>query len=156
RAAPICGLLAMLLFSGEVFGQSELPEVSNLQITGSSAVGRSRLPALTGTVQVVVRLNDQPLAAVVGDNAKRVGFQLNAQQQREYLATLTQRQDVLMQSVTALGGQELARLTRAYNAVVVSIDASRLPAIAALPNVATIRPVVDYDLSLSTTVPYVG
>ena len=92
RGAPIFGFLAMFLLSVQIFGQSDLPDVSNLQINDSSAVGQSRLPALTGMVQVIVRLNDAPLAAVVGGNAKRVGFQLSADQQRAYLATLMQKQ----------------------------------------------------------------
>src|SRR5215470_5518005 len=112
RAALMFALAALLLFSSEVLSQSELPDVSNLLINNSSAIGRSRLPQPSGTVQVVVRLKDQALAAVVGANAVRAGFRLTAQQQRDYLAMLTQRQDALMQSIAAAGGQELARVTR--------------------------------------------
>jgi len=42
---------------------------------------------------------------------------------------------------------------KALNAVILRVDASRIPAIAALPNVVSIRPVVNYKLDLSETVP---
>src|SRR5437660_12470120 len=61
-----------------------------------------------------------------------------------------------MQSVRALGGHEIARLTKALNAVILSVDASRISAIAGLPNVVSIRPVGVYQLDLSETVPYIG
>jgi subtilisin family serine protease len=40
--------------------------------------------------------------------------------------------------------------------VIVAIDVSQVPAIAALPGVRTVRPLHDYRLDLSETVPYIG
>jgi len=45
---------------------------------------------------------------------------------------------------------------KAHNAVAYSIDAASLPALAAQPGVLTVRPVIDYQLYLSDTVPYIG
>src|SRR5437867_494908 len=50
----------------------------------------------------------------------------------------------------------MARVSKALNAVIVKVDAGRIPAIAAMPNVVSVRPVVNYRLDLSETVPYSG
>src|SRR5262245_59729746 len=92
KAARRCALLALMLFScSKLFGQSDFPDVSTLEITDPSTILPSQ--PLTGTVQVIIRLTDSPLGAVVGANAKHVGFQLSAEQQRAYVATLTEKQD---------------------------------------------------------------
>jgi len=116
-------------------------------------------PALVrakGEVDVVVRLIDAPLAVAHGRNAKQQGGALNPGQQRAYLKELAQKQDGLMGQVRGLGGRELGRVSKALNAVIVRVDASRIPDIAALPGVEGIRPVIDYQLDLSDTVPYIG
>jgi subtilisin family serine protease len=50
----------------------------------------------------------------------------------------------------------LARTTVATNSVILSIDAAALPGLAADPNVVSINPVVDFEMDLSETVPYIG
>ena len=50
----------------------------------------------------------------------------------------------------------LGRVNKALDAVMVEVDASQIDAIAALPNVASIRPVINYEVDLSETVPYIG
>jgi subtilisin family serine protease len=135
-------------------------DVSSLQVPRSaaapSATVDSRLRNVRGSVQVIIRLPDPPLAAAVGVNAKRSGLQLTAGQQRTYVTSLTAKQDTLMRSIAAYGGSELARVTLASNALIVQVDASRLTAIAKLPNVTAIRMVPNYQIALSTTVPYIG
>ena len=50
----------------------------------------------------------------------------------------------------------MGRLSKALNAVIIAIDASQLPAITAVPGVRSVRPLHDYKLDLSQTVPYIG
>jgi minor extracellular serine protease Vpr len=75
---------------------------------------------------------------------------------------LAQRQRVRAQQtelagrLQSMGARELGRANVAHNAVAVRVDAAALPALAALPGVAKVRPVVHYQLDLSETVPYVG
>ena len=116
----------------------------------------SRLRGASGPVSVVVRLKELPLALAVGPNARQVGAQLTPAQQQVYLQQVRAGQDVVMGEITARGGTELARVSKALNALVVSIDATALASVQDLPQVATIRPVVDYQLALANTVPYVG
>jgi len=110
----------------------------------------------SGEVEIWVQLLDAPLAVANGRNAKQLGGKLNPAQQRSYLRQLAQKQDALMSQVRALGGRELGRVGKAHNAVAVAIDASQIVAVAALPNVRAIRPVVNYELDLSTVRSYIG
>ncbi len=129
------------------------PTAPASRITGAVA------PALSqarGKVEVVVKLADAPLAAAQGSAAKQRGLALHKDQARAYLQGLNGKQDAVIGMVRALGGVELARLSRALNAVVVSIDANQLQAVAALPGVVSVRAVGTYTRDLTDTVPYIG
>jgi subtilisin family serine protease len=116
----------------------------------------SRLSKAKGPVEVFVRLKGGPLATALGPNAKRVGSRLTPAQQRAYLQNLVQQQNLIAAQIQGLGGQILARVNKLHNALAVRIDAARLSQVAALANVAAIRPVVDYQMALGSTVPYIG
>jgi minor extracellular serine protease Vpr len=66
------------------------------------------------------------------------------------------QQAELGQRLQGMGARELGRASVAHNAVAARVDAAALPALAALPGVAKVRPVVHYELALGETVPYVG
>jgi subtilisin family serine protease len=108
-----------------------------------------------GQVQVWVQLQDSPLATVNAD-AKERGAPITAGGQRAWLGQLRDQHDALSWAAASLGGRELGRVSKAHNAVAFSIDASNLPALAAQPGVLAIRPVIDYSIELSETVPYIG
>jgi subtilisin family serine protease len=111
---------------------------------------------LQGETQVVVQLIDAPLAVAHGRHAKQIGGRLGTAQQRQYLVRLDQTQDALSAQIRDRGGRELGRLSKALNAVIIAIDASQLPAIAAFPGVRSVRPLHEYKRDLSQTVPYIG
>jgi subtilisin family serine protease len=134
-----------------------VPDVSRLSLPRDfRAVVDSRLFKARGEVEVVVRLGDSPLAGAQGEGAKKRGAWLAPSEQRRHLAGLTQKQEDVTRAVRSLGGRETARISKALNAVIVKVDAAQLPAIAALPGVVAIRPVVNYRLALAETVSYVG
>ncbi len=116
-----------------------------------AATGRA-----TGNVEVVVKLTDAPLAAAQGLAAKQRGGLMNRGQAQAYLRNLHSKQDAVMARVRALGGVEQARVARALNAVIVSIDPKRLSDVSLIPGVVSVRAVGNYKLDLSTTVPYIG
>ena len=154
-------LVLVLVISsfGSVFADGpDVPtvDVSELVILGEDVLVAPELQEATGTIQVVVRLIDVPLSVAVGAGAKQKGSALSPKQQRAYLKGLGQKQDALMGQVANLGGKELGRVSKALNAVIVEVDASQIDAIAALPNVASIRPLGQYEVDLSETVPYIG
>lgn len=128
-------------------------DVSDLKVNAEDIVEIApELRDLTGEVEVVVRMKDAALSELfVAEQVARQG-----RSQREHRAALDKKQDALVGQVQRLGGQPLARLTKAINAVVIRVDASQLDAIAKLPNVQGIRPLGRYQLDLSETVPYIG
>ena len=118
-----------------------LSDASALAVPGGAQAASvdPRLKGSKGTVEIVVGLIDAPLAVAHGRNFKQLGGSLNAGQQRAYLHQLAQKQDALMGQVRGLGGNELARVSKALNAVMISIDASRIQDVAALPLFSALR-----------------
>ena len=155
-------LLAITLVITQVVtraaGAQQVPDVSELALPGGPVQTDSRpqIFGARGDIQVVVKLTDPSLAQAHGKGAKQQGGKLNAGQQRDYLAQLAQKQEALVAQIRNLGGRELVRLSKAHNAVVVAINPSQVPAVAALPGVLTVRQLHDYALDLSQTVPYIG
>ncbi len=139
-------------------GAQAVPDVPELALPDGPVQtdASPQIRALQGEIQIVVKLIDPPLAVVHGRNAKKLGGQLSAAQQRAYVAQLTQKQDALLAQIRNLGGRDLGRVNKALNAVIVAIGASQVRAVAALPGVLTVRPLHDYVLDLSETVPYIG
>jgi subtilisin family serine protease len=139
--------------------EAQTPDASQLAIPGGPFQASSLpqiLASAGGDVLLVVRLTDPSLAEAHGANAKQNGGNLTAAQQVAYVAQLGQKQDALMAQIRNLGGGELARLNKALNAVIISINASQVPAVVGLPGVLTVRPLHNYALDLSETVPYIG
>jgi subtilisin family serine protease len=157
-------LFAMILFfsvSLPVFAQTA-PRVAGTatDLTYNGDPNQSKINdnlfKATGEVDVVVKLTDAPLSQVNGEDAKKSGSKLNPDQQKNYNRELNRKQDTLMQRIRNLGGKEKARLTKAHNALVVNIDSKRLRDVANFPEVDRINPLLNYELNLSETVPYIG
>jgi subtilisin family serine protease len=121
----------------------------------SAAIDPALLRA-RGKVDVWVKLAERPLAEAHGANAKNVGGVLSLSQRRDYLSALRQSHDRLSAAARSMGGVELGRVSRAHNAVALHIDAARVADLASLPGVVAVRPVRNYELALSETVPYIG
>jgi subtilisin family serine protease len=142
------------------------PNLASSVYTGGTSTVKHSAPqphaVLSGPVQVGIKLQDPPLVVAVGANAKQNGITMTADQQRAYLAQLKQTQDAVMSQVKSLGGVELARMSKAHNALIVSIDASKLANIHGINGVIAVRPVADRQLSvapvpdLATTDAYIG
>lgn len=127
----------------------------------------SRLKAARGPVTVWVSLEQNSVAAqrvALIEAAGLTGSDRATIQSASPLRTgviqhrslVAQTQANLASQLNALGGKELARVQNAHNAIAVRIDAAQLSQVAALQGVAKVRPVVNYKLDLSETVPYVG
>jgi len=137
---------------------------------GKADVLDARLARATGAVDVWVTLDDAPvaaaaaqLAAAASTNERTLSIKTlreAPQATREALAshrkTLLSHQDALQSRLAAVGAKELGRVTMAHNAIAVTVDASKLKEIAAMPGVAKVRRVNHYEMSLSETVPYIG
>jgi subtilisin family serine protease len=139
--------------------QLPAPDVSELAVPpGDVDLSGRIVPQLLkakGKVEVWVQLQESPLAAAQAD-AEDIGLPMTREAQRAHLAMLNDQHDELSFTARSLGADELGRVSRAHNAVAFSVDAAQLPALAAHPGVLAIRPVIDYTLDLSETVPYIG
>lgn len=126
-----------------------------------------RLRAASGPVTVWVSLDQNSLAAQrvalaeTAGLASRDGGGLKKEASlRDGVKIHRQRveatQASLVAQLKALGGTEVARVKVAHNAVAIRIDAAQLAQVASLQGVRAVRPVVNYEMALSETVPYVG
>jgi subtilisin family serine protease len=109
-----------------------------------------------GLVNAVIRLEDAPLAVAMGTNWKQNGGTMTPAEQQAYSARLESQQAALLPKVEALGGTKLAGVTNVLNALIVSIDSTRLDELAGLANVASVREIENYRLDLTETVPHIG
>jgi minor extracellular serine protease Vpr len=146
-------LLSAFVISGAVSAATlEGPDVSGLAIEPASALASGSPLGAAGTkVNAVVRLADAPLAVAF----KQAGG-MSKDQQQAYVRGLKDKQSALRGQLNGLGAQELGSVTKALNALIVSIDAAKLKEVSALPGVASVQPIGDYEMDLSETVPYIG
>lgn len=106
------------------------------------------LVGATGPTRVIVRLRADSIAErnISGRSAKRMGLILGMYQDR------------VLERIVAIdpSAHVVARTQLVLNAVFLSADGAKLAEIAADPAVSRVAPVVDYELELSETVPYIG
>jgi subtilisin family serine protease len=102
-----------------------------------------------GPQRVAVRLSADPAAAVADQ-----GETAEANQK----AAVRRQQDGLIAAARKLdrNARVLGRTAVATNIVGLRIEASALAALARDPNVVSIKPIKDYEVALSETVPYIG
>ena len=109
------------------------------------------LQGAEGAQQVVVRLAEDSVAEVAeagGDAATQQG-QLN---------DVIAQQNQVVDAVMAIDpeAEVLGSAQSATNAVMLEMDAAGLDDLAARTDVVSINPVIDYEIALSETVPYIG
>jgi subtilisin family serine protease len=117
-------------------------------VAGKGKIALS-LKGVHGQIRVFVRLSSAPAAefAASGPAAVVTQARLNGAQQTRLIA----RAQKLDKGVRVLG-----RTDRASNVVALRIDASKLDELARDPSVLAINRIVDYQLALTETVPYIG
>ena len=98
-----------------------------------------------GRQRVVVRLSEPSVAeATLNGNAAGQLQRIEAQQA------------AFIQSLAGTSAQVLGTVRIALNAVMLNVDAADLATLVEMPVTVSIKPVVDYELDLSETVPYIG
>ena len=112
-----------------------------------SVIDRSLLGG-SGAKRVIVRLSADSSASAFVKGADTAQAKLSAKAQ----------QDAFLASARALdpNARVVAQVQAIMNAVFIEVDAAALPALAKDPRVVRIAPVGNYQLNLSTTVPYIG
>lgn len=104
-----------------------------------------------GPKQVVVRLDKPAVAELAAKGQGRAD-------QQDHLSKVEKQQNRFINQAQKLDGNArvLGSAKKAVNVVMLEIEGASLPDLAADPQVLSIRPVVDYELDLSETVPYIG
>jgi subtilisin family serine protease len=115
-----------------------------------------------GRVAVMVELADPTVAQVYAQEMHATAFSLRAKASavaaaQAQLARLTRAQDALVTSLTGpeIRASVLYRAQRAYNGVAVEVDPAELAAIRALPGVKAVHALVPKYPSNSTSVPFI-
>lgn len=114
----------------------------------ASAVGRE-------SVEVIVELQDNSLAAERVSRRGRGLPDLDSSQQREYVRALKGKQEDVRGRLERLGAKVTHNYQKAFNGLSVRADASRLAEIEALPGVKAVYPVRLVALHLDNSVPFI-
>lgn len=122
---------------------------------GGRKLARS-LVGVKGSRQVVVRLEEQSVVEIYKEQIDN--NEIDFGEQSAQLATLKKSQDHILSVAFKLDEnmKVLGSLQRIMNAVLLEINAAALDDLAADPDVEAIIPLIDYELDLSETVPYIG
>lgn len=116
----------------------------------------SRLRSRSGTLGVVIELNDIP-STVAFARSQSSGTSVQAvQTAKTQLARVERAQQGLLAPLSALGAQVIYRTQRVYNGIAVHVDAAKLDQLAALPGVKAIHPLIKHSLELDSSVPLIG
>lgn len=133
-----------------------------------------RLRGATGEVEVWVQFDQASLASTRAALAKSTGIErvrasktdiargraADAPAVRGAMAaqrkSLAAQQNAAAGRLASMGARELARVSVAHNAIAVRVNATQIASIAAMEGVVRVRPVVNYQLDLTETVPYIG
>ena len=135
---------------------SEVPQsVKDLRldqpVTATNGVRPSALAAslreAKGTPRVVIRLKEKPSASQSGAAEQKVQHGKVSAQQTAFVARA---------KGVAATFKEFGRTQTALNTVIAEVDARSLAELSRDPAVLKISPVVDYQLDLSETVPFIG
>jgi hypothetical protein len=134
----------------------------------SGAKVDARLRRAAGSVDVWITLDQEAVAGQQARLAEAAGVErvralsargestATARALADHRRSVMAQQTGVAASLFQMGGSELGRVQMAHNAIALRVDASQLSRIAALPGVTQVRPVMQYQLDLSQTVPYVG
>lgn len=111
----------------------------------------------SGPVSAVIELDAAPTTVVFGEANQRGALAGQANlAARAQLNLIEQAQQSLLAPLAGLNAQVLYRVQRVYNGIAVRIDASRLPAVLALPGVKAIHPLVPKYRLNTGSVPLIG
>ena len=151
----------MLALTVPAHGQSLSQPADSLAIpdgpvTSAPARIAPSLLSASDTVTVSLELAAPSVSEAVGADAKQHGAALDRAQQRQHVEELVEAQQQLIDRIAHTGATPIATTQVASNLVVVEVDASQLPELAADPAVVEVLPVIDHELHLSETVPHIG
>jgi subtilisin family serine protease len=134
---------------------SPLPPLVPAPVEGRGEVDDA-LRGKQGTVGVMIELSGLPTtqafaqAQAAGQPAQAISVA------KAQLAQVDQAQQRLLAPLASLGANVLYRTQRVYNGIAAHVDAGKLDALAALPGVKAIHPLIRHYPDLKSSVPLIG
>jgi minor extracellular serine protease Vpr len=102
---------------------------------------------------VVLKLADDPVAVV---RSRAPGKHLSDADREALEDGLRRQQDALVPTIETMGGEVLAKFQDAVNGIKVRATPDRLLALASLPGVVAVKPVLRHELMNAISVPFIG
>jgi len=157
-AASLALVPALLIGGGQVASAAAPPPphppIAVTDIPVPDDPGAAIAPGLkraTGPQQVVVQLARPSLAASVPDGATNEATLPSAAEQQAIITAVNTDQDAVAGAAGALGATEVARVDTALNALVLDVDAARIPELANIAGVVSVKPVGTYETQADPT-----
>jgi len=107
---------------------------------------------VTGPVNIVIELQDQPAAVTFAQANKAEATQATQRQ----IAKIEAAQQALLTPLAKLDAQVIYRTQRVYNGIAVRVDATAIKAILAMPGVKAVHPLIAKTLDNWHSVPSIG
>jgi minor extracellular serine protease Vpr len=147
--------LIRFLFVLALIGGSAQAQTSVKQLTRPEGAGR--LPSSVQPVEpqtvVFLKLPDDPVATV---RSRAPGRQLAEADARAIADDLSRKQDAIIPLIEARGGTVRSKLQHAVNGITVQVAPGKLAAVATIPGVVAVKPVLTYHTDNVESVPFIG
>jgi minor extracellular serine protease Vpr len=148
----VVGMSAVALMSLFVIAPSASAGDPTTKPTSTTYVPQSARAQSTKPVSVIVELSHEPVT-VAQANATEP---LTAAQTQQVQSAVAQQQATVTTKIGAIGGKVKNRYQRVLNAVVVTIPANRVPALAAINGVKSVHAVTEQTIDNTRAIPAVG
>jgi len=119
---------------------------------GPSALPPGTTP-LGGELTVVLKLAPDPVAVV---RSRAPDRKLERSERERIASELRGGQNALVPLIEARGGRVMAQFQHAIDGIKVRVPADKLSAIATIPGVVAVKPVLTYHIVNSESVPFIG
>ncbi|GAB4110681.1 MAG: hypothetical protein OHK0050_06710 [Roseiflexaceae bacterium] len=132
-------------------------DVERLDRRDAAARGwKGPLAARTGTVKAVIQLADPAATEVYAAARQTMSLNAAANRMQQQVARINAAQQRLLPALQQMNARVIYRVQRVYNGIAVSVDASKLDALANLPGVVSITPLVSKYRMHTASVPLIG
>ena len=158
RILAVAGVLALSLPTTAAFAatDTDTSPLSRFEQTGSTGKIDSAITAGAidpdRRITVVVEMEGDPVAVVQAEE----GRTLTKTERSTVKKDLKKAQDAIRGQITERGGKIRAQMQSAYNGIQVSLPATQVDEVAALPGVIGVHQVVTHELDNAVSVPYLG
>jgi len=147
-------VVALALAFG-IMGSSALAQMSPAQRVELAPDDQPLRDAFLATqpMTMFLKMAGDPVAVV---RSRAPGKQISESERRSIADSLRQQQDAIAPTIEAMGGTVLAKLQHAINGIKVRATREQLAAMATLPGVLSIKPVLVYKPVNAVSVPFIG